>query len=207
MKNCSVCNQTLPLTSFDIQSTGRAGRRADCKECRKRFHRSEAGLVKSLFGNQKAKSRKRRHAPPAYSEAQLYAWVIKQPNFQVLFDVWVRADYETNLKPSIDRLDDYQGYTLTNIKLVTVKENLDRYYTDAVSGLNTKSATAVDQYSLDGAFIQSHHSYSAAARAVGGDVNPIRNVALGTPITRNEPDGSTRSYVPAKAYGFIWRHP
>ena len=193
MKTCSICKENLPLEAFDAQSTGRLGRRADCKECRKRFLHSERGLCKGLLSNQKTKSKKRGHPPPAYAEEQLFQWMLGQPNFHKLYAAWVDSGFNTPLKPSIDRLDDYQPYTLNNIKLTTTEDNINRYYTDAIQGINTKSAVAVDQYTLDGVFIASHHSYKAAARAVGqSQIGNIRNVAEGT--------GKT-------AYGYIWRKP
>ena len=193
MKTCSICSENLPLETFDVQSTGRQGRRADCKECRKRFLRSERGLCKKLLSNQKAKSRKRGHPPPAYTEEQLFQWMLGQPNFQKLYAAWVDNGFITPLKPSIDRLDDYQPYTLNNIKLITTEDNINRYFTDAIQGINTKTAVAVDQYTLDGVFVASHHSYMAAARSLGqSQIGNIRNVAEGI--------GKT-------AYGYIWRKP
>lgn len=116
-----------------------------------------------------------------------------QPNFRTLYTAWVDSEFITPLKPSTDRLDDYQPYTLNNIKLTTTEDNINRYYADVIQGINTKTAIAVDQYTLDGVFVASHHSYRAAARAVGqNQVGNIRNVAEGL--------GNT-------AYGYIWRKP
>ncbi len=193
MKTCSICTQDLSLEAFDVQSTGRQGRRADCKECRKRFLRSERGLCKGLLSNQKTKSKKRGHPPPAYTEEQLFQWMVAQSTFQKLYTAWVDAGYETSLKPSIDRIDDYQPYTLNNINLTTTEYNINRYYADAIQGINTKTAIAVNQYTLDGVFVASHHSYKAAARFLGhNQIGNIRNVAEGL--------GKT-------AYGYIWRKP
>jgi len=207
MKYCSICNQNLPLSAFDKQTTGAQGRRADCKDCRKRFDRSRSGLVKKLFQNQKRKSRLRGHPAPAYTESELSQWLWKQPNARHLYDKWVESNYETAHKPSVDRLDDNQPYTISNIRLVTWETNRRRYYTDAQNGINVKNCEAVDQYTLEGEFIQSFHSYSAAARAVNGYVSNIRSVALGLCINRQDPNGSWRSYVPQKHKGFIWKKP
>lgn len=207
MKVCSMCANQLPLSRFAIQATGKLGRRADCKECVKRFNRTPEGLVKQSYSQQKAKSKKRGHNPPAYTEGQLFAWYKSQPHAKPMYDRWVSSGFTTELKPSFDRMDDYQPYSLANIRLVTVKENVDRYYQDAIDGVNTKKAVPVDQCNLEGVFLQRHHSYKAAARAVNGLASNIRNVAEALPINRKEPDGSMRSWTPAKAYGFIWRKP
>jgi len=205
VKQCSICAQTLPLTAFDKQATGKHGRRADCKDCRKRFNRTPKGLVKSLYSNQVAKSRKRGHPAPAYTEAELFDWLWSQPHAQALYDAWVSGGYVSDNKPSVDRLDDYLPYTLTNIRLVTWSTNNQRQYADRVAGINVKACHAVDQYSLDGQFITTHHSYKAAARAVKGNFANIRNVAEQRPIHRAEKNGLIRSYTPMSASGYIWR--
>lgn len=209
MKICSVCQQHLELAAFDKQSTGKLGRRADCKECRRRFVQTEHGLAKSLYGNQKAKSTKRGHPAPAYTEEQLYRWLIGQSSFQTLYSAWVLSGYSTGCRPSVDRIDDYQPYTLVNIQLTTWDKNNRRYKDDRIAGINTKSCTAVDQYTLDGIFIQRFHSYKAAGRALNKKYaySNIRNVAEGLPIARQEPNGLIRQWLPEQAYGFIWKKP
>ena len=209
MKICSICQQQLALTSFDIQSTGKLGRRADCKDCRRRFIQTERGVIKSLYGNQKAKSAKRGHPTPAYTEEQLYQWAIAQPNFRALYDAWVLSGHTSDLKPSVDRLDDYQPYTLSNIQLVTWGENNQRFKEDMFAGINTKRCISVDQYTLGGAFIQRFYSYKAAGRALNKQYaySNIRNVAEGLPIKKKEADGSIRQWIPEHAYGFVWKKP
>ena len=201
MKECSICQQTLPLEAFAQQSTGRMGRRADCKKCIKRFDRSLSGLVKKMLSNQKAKSKKRGHLPPQYTEQELFDWVWSQPQAKSLYDSWVASNYHTDLIPSIDRLDDYKTYSLDNIQLTTGKENKDRYSADAKAGINTKSATTVHQYDMEGQFIQTFHSFSAAARAVKSSPANIRNAANN--ITINRPNGG--SYTITSAAGYRWR--
>ena len=205
MKTCSKCQISKPFDAFSKQVTGKQGLRADCKDCHKLYNYSERAVAVAMLSNQRSKSLKRGHPLPAYNLDQLLAWMVSQPNFRSLFDAWIKSGHLTNLKPSCDRIDDYKPYTLDNIQLTTVRENITRYPQDAMTGINTKSAVAVDQYTLDHQFIQQHHSYSAAARAVNGLVSNIRNVAEQLPIQRTNPDGTTRLWVPRKAYGFIWK--
>lgn len=205
MKICSICKQDLPLTSFDTQVTGKQGCRADCKECRKRFLRTERGLVKSMLAAQKAKSKKRNHPAPSYTEDDLFEWLLAQDNFQELFKAWINAGYPTEIKPSIDRIDDYQPYTLSNIRLVTHAQNIQRFYVDLMTGVNTKRCQAVNQYDLDGNFIQQFHSFKAASRAVNVNASAIRAVAKQITVIRQNTDGSTRTYTPKQAAGFIWK--
>ncbi len=205
MKTCSICAQKLALTNFDIQKTGALGRRADCKSCRKRFLQSKTGMVKGIYSTQIAKSKKRKHPSPNYTEQELYDWVWKQPQAQQLYDAWVADNYSKKTKPSTDRLDDYQPYSLNNIRLITWQKHSQRYYQDAIAGINTKTCIAVDQFTLSGEFVQTYHSYKDAARAINGSFGNIRNVAEQTVITRTNPNGSKRSYILNSAHGFIWK--
>lgn len=206
MKTCSVCNLQLPRERFDVQSTGKLGRRADCKECRKRFNHTKEGLVALLFSTQRAKSRKRGHPPPAYTRDELAAWIWAQPTAEPMYKLWELSGHDKDLKPSVDRLDDYKPYSLDNIRLIPWGEHKTRYATDAIAGLNTKTCIAVDQFTLDGKFVKTHHSYKDAARSVNGIHSNIRIVACGKPIIRKNKDGSTRSYIRTSAYGFIWKN-
>ena len=202
-KVCSNCKLNKALEEFAIQSTGKLGRRADCKGCVKRFIRSEYGLIKSMFATNKSKAKKRGYSAPSYTEKELQVWVLAQPQFKQLYQAWVTGGFVTNNKPSIDRLDDYISYTLTNIQLVTHKDNIDKYYSDRIAGNNTKTLIAVDQLDLNGNFIQRFHSIAAAAREVSGLPANISNVCKGLPITKN---GTTRTWIPSKSYGYKWRH-
>ena len=205
MKTCSICKTELPLEAFDTQSTGKLGKRADCKECRKRFTRSKVGVVKAIYSSQIAKSRKRNHPPPSYTETELFDWFWKQPNADTLYTNWIASEYNTDLHPSVDRLDDYLPYTLNNIQLITWNENLSKFYKDMQEGTNTKRCIAVDQYELDGTFIKTHHSYASAAREVNGLKSNIRNVAEQLAIRIVGKNGSIRYVIPKKSYGYIWK--
>lgn len=206
MKTCSQCQQTLSLDAFDLQTTGRQGRRADCRECRKRFTRSIPGLIKAIYANQKAKSVKRGYQAPQYTEAQLLEWVQNQPEFQSLYDDWVASNYSSALKPSVDRLNDYVSYQLDNIRLTTWQQNNSRGRFDVKQGINNKPNRAVDMLDMDGKFIERFHSISEAARRFNGIPSNIIGAITQRTVTRKKADGSTREYSITHAYGHRWRY-
>lgn len=205
-KKCSQCGETKSLDEFAIQATGKMGRRADCKVCVKRFIRSKRGLAKTIYGQQKAKSKKRQYALPTYTEEELYVWLIRQSNFQQLYDIWVLSDYATKLKPSVDRINDRISYRLDNIQLRTMQQNVDRYYKDAKAGINNKQNKAVDMLDKDGNFIQRFHSASAAARQFNGIPTNIIGACTGRVSRKKEVDGSYRKITQLTAYGYKWRY-
>lgn len=190
MKTCSVCKKNLPLDMFNKQSTGKQGVRADCKDCLKRFIRSKHGVINQMYSSCISRTKKKGFTPVAFTKEELEKWAYSRKEFHSLYDKWVLENYPTTLKPSLDRLDDYKGYSLDNIRIVTANTNVKRYYSDAINGINTKSAKPVEQYSLDGEYIKTFHSLSAAARSVNGIPSNINQVINGT-------------Y--AQAYGYKWK--
>ena len=190
MKTCSVCKKNLPLDMFNKQSTGKQGVRADCKDCLKRFIRSKHGVINQMYSSSISRTKKKGFTPVSFTKEELEKWVYSRKEFHILYDEWVLEDYPTALKPSLDRLDDYKGYSLDNIRIVTANTNVKRYYSDAINGINTKSAKPVEQYSLDGEYIKTFHSLSSAARSVNGIPSNINQVINGT-------------Y--AQAYGYKWK--
>ena len=116
MKTCINCNETKSLSEFN-QKQGK------CKECQKIYKRSIPLLISNIYTHQKEASKKRCHNPPIYSKGQLMVWVLSQPNFLLLYSNWVKSDYKKHLIPSVDRLNDFKGYSFDNIQLITFREN------------------------------------------------------------------------------------
>lgn len=206
MKQCSVCLIEKALEFFDAQSTGKLGRRADCKECRKRFIRTQPGLVKLIYSGQRSRSKKKGWPDPAYTEAQLLASLQKLPMFHTLYDNWVASGYVKELSPSIDRIDDNQPYRKGNIQLMTWAENDAKANKACKAGQFVEMVKAVDMLSLDGIYIRSFISVSEAARHFNGVPTNIIGAINNRVTIRRNLDGSTRSSVITKAYGHKWRY-
>jgi len=206
-KVCKHCNRLLPLDSFSRLSGGVHGRATDCKECFKRHIRTEIGLVKSMLRHQKRASKVRNYSPPCYDAYELYAWIKDQPAFTSMYKAWVESNYDKNIMPSIDRINDRISYTLDNIQLSTVQQNIQRYNKDTFHGVNTKHNHAVDMLDLNGNFIQRFHSVAAAARHIGATsrIN-IHDVCDQKTRPVKRPDGTYYNYARTQAYGYKWRY-
>ena len=89
----------------------------------KEYRRTKHGLVVKIYGDQLSSSRKRGHDKPKYNLKQLKKWIFNQENFDKLYNDWVASNYNKELTPSCDRLDNYKGYSLYNIRLVTWRDN------------------------------------------------------------------------------------
>lgn len=191
MKTCKRCGVSEKISGkFSTK-------KYTCKPCTvilsREYQRTPRGLVSKIYNNQKMVVRKNGRALPTYSKEELEDWLMSQ-NFMELHNSWANAGYPKELSPSVDRLDNNVSYTLDNIRLVTFAENLKAQKDMNKSGeyLHTPSK-AVDQYSLEGKFIQSFGSCRNAMRSVGLENHGSSNIA-------------SACYGKLKtAYGYIWR--
>lgn len=129
---CKVCNKEKDLSDFSKRKEGLNGYRHECKLCfsirQLKFSRTEIGLSGNIFRDQKKDSKYRGHTPPSYSLKEFREWLFNQKNFKLLFNNWVKSDYKKDKRPSVDRLDNLQGYFFDNIQLLTWEENNEKNY-------------------------------------------------------------------------------
>jgi len=133
------------------------------------YKRSIKGLAADIKGNQVASSKKRGHTPPSYTTVELLDYLTNEPKFNKLYDNWCNSNYDTKLKPSIDRVDDFKPYTFDNIQLMTWAENRAKAALDKRNGVGTQGihCKPVNQLSLQGTHIQTYYSTAEAEKQTG----------------------------------------
>ena len=165
-KTCNKCNQTKDISNFYKRKDVKNGYLGHCNICstnkNKIYLHSVNGLISQIYSIQKLSSRRRNHDMPSYSKKELKDWILNNSKFKSLYEKWVKENYSNDLKPSIDRLNDYNGYSIDNIQLITWAENRDKNYFDMKNGINTKQSKSICQYSLEGLFIKEYHSINNA---------------------------------------------
>ena len=170
-KTCKICHKLKSLEKFNKNPLAADGYYYVCKECGilkgKLYRQSKKGLIAGIFSSQKASSRHRGHTQPTYTKKELVDWCYSQPKFHLLYDNWKRLDYQTEYTPSIDRKDDYIGYTMSNIQIVTWGDNRVKSWQDRKSGRNNKAGKVVNQYNLDMKLLNTYHSARQAERQTG----------------------------------------
>ena len=173
MKRCIVCNEVKILVEFGIKKTCTDGRLNQCKVCIAKkalaVRRTKKGLVKRIYHGQKKNSIHRGHPMPTYTIDELRLWFKCNPVSDQLFLEWRASGYEKMLAPSVDRIDDYKGYSLDNIQLLTWQDNLDKSHIDRKEGRNNKHNKAVIQLTLDSEFMEEFHSAAEADRQTSID--------------------------------------
>lgn len=194
MKKCSRCKELKPKSEYHLNSQSSDNLRPECKECHLNSHRTPSGLGKRIYGHQKRNSKTRNHPMPNYSRVELIEWMVSQENFNKLYDAWVNSNFDKNLTPSCDRIDDYKPYTLSNITLVTWLENKTKSYHDIKSGVNRKRLKPVNQYTKDKKrLIKTHYSIAEAYREIG------------KPESSGSISKCCKGFIPS-AYGFCWEY-
>jgi len=182
-KRCSQCKEFKLLSEFYKNSTTKDGLQNYCNKCHYesngKYYRTKKGIISKMYDNQIRSSKNRCHPKPKYSRQELIKWTLNESLFHKLYDNWVKSNYDKYKKPSIDRKNDYKGYSFENIQLMTWKENEDKNHNDSKNGINTKQCKSVNQYDLNGKLIKKHYSMCQAAREVGILNGNISNVCSG----------------------------
>lgn len=151
---------------------------------RMEYYHTIQGKIYSVYHQQVSRSKKYTWQLPAYTKEQLLDWVLAQPTANLLFENWEKSNYAKHLAPSIDRLDDYKPYSLTNIQLTTWEYNNQKGKEHKLKGLNTKATKPVNQYTLGGEFVKKYHSMMEAQRQTGIDNAKISACCVGYRIAK-----------------------
>jgi hypothetical protein len=167
MKQCSRCKQYKDELQYNKSSAELDGLYRYCKTCSREYsknlRRSELGTINKIYDQQRHKSIHRNHKQPVYTKNELTVWLYEN-RFKELYDTWKNSNYEKDLTPSCDRLDNSKGYSLDNIELVTWKENNKRAYSDRKCGNIKQGLKPVSQYSKSNELINNYHSICEAER-------------------------------------------
>lgn len=192
---CTKCLEYKPRSSFANRPNRKSGLKSSCRVCSNivsnNYKKSKEGLIRRILVQQKRSSKMRLHSQPEYTLNQFREWFYSQENFEQLYINWVSSDYDKNLTPSVDRLDDLKPYIFENIRLVTWKENRDKSYKDKLEGVTRRDMKTVYQYDDNLDLVREFHSCTYASKQVG--------------VTQSNLSICCRNF-PKKFLGFYWSY-
>lgn len=186
MKICTKCKQSRKITEFYKDKKSKDKLDYVCKYCKhkdnKEWKRTKHGMITEIYHSQLLSSKTRKHNPPTYTKQELEEWIYNKSTFATMYAVWIKSNYNTDLKPSIDRLSDDIGYSFENIQLMTWGENRKKAEIDHMTGKlkrGTSSTKAVQQFDLNGVFIKEYVSQQEASRQNNLSQGNIAMVCVG----------------------------
>ena len=203
MKECSDCHEIKCLTKFRPKPSGKDGYEIRCMDCRNQKYNKDNPLrvARKIYNSQISHSVTRGHPSPNYTFDQLLDWLDKQPSLLGIWRAYEKSGYQSDLRPSVDRLNDSKAYTLDNIQLMTWGENRSKGANDKKNGINNSCNRAVKAYTPDGMLHKEYHSIMDAVRDLDARMWGIVSVANGKPVK----DGKGKLYMPKTYKGFVWK--
>ena len=92
------------------------------KEYRQRNKKTPSGWLTKVYGRMMQSSKDRCMDMPSFTKKELWDWIPKD-KFNKLFKSWIMNGCCKELTPSINRLNDYEGYSFSNMELTIWKDN------------------------------------------------------------------------------------
>lgn len=153
-KRCKDCKLEKPLQEFYTNSNEHDGYMNYCKVCWRRHVKENRDANKEYYQEydrqrqrknikrilshryqgmkQRCEGKAGRHyyveGMPYLSKDEWDKWCKDHMSeFMRLYKVWASMDFPRKLCPSIDRIDNKKGYTVDNIRWISVTENSSKY--------------------------------------------------------------------------------
>lgn len=165
-KICRKCN--LEKDRFFLKE-------AVCRKCGEAYPKR---LISLIYSTEVGASKSRGMPPPTYNVSELTSWLLKQEKFKTLYKAWLKSKLEKGLKPSIDRINENEPYTLDNLQLMTWAENKAKGELECKEGKRyniVKSVCCFDLRTQE--FQQQYFSMHEAGRELGLNYNTISSAA------------------------------
>lgn len=179
MFKCSKCLTLKPIDAFYKDRRKKYGIRSACRKCtiasNAQAIRNDINIfLSNRYNKQVYNSKIRNHPKPSYSKEEFIVWANNQPNIHDLFAAWKSSNYSKNLIPSIDRINSLLPYTLSNIQLVTWKDNNTNNNIEQSLGINSHNSKQIATYNSTGILISTYTSVAHAARELKVSYSKVR---------------------------------
>lgn len=198
MKLCPKCGNEKSKSDFPRDARNEDGLRRYCKSCAYemtiKWNRSKEGVITRLWHKHNQRSKQRGMPPPDYDREWLRDYIMNHPDFDDIYNGYVASGYDVMMSPSIDRLNDYIGYTKDNIRLVTFAENMDHAWEAGRNREHENTGWAkgacgdhrpVVQFTMSGVYLNEFISVSEACRQTGSKDSKVSHACSGKRKSHN----------------------
>jgi len=143
----------------------------------KKYGRTKKGVLSQLYGHFNYRHKRKNIPEISFTKDEFVKWV-DTTDFNILFNAWIKAGHTKELKPSVDRIKDDEGYFLHNMQIITWDENNTKGYLSRRHSDN-KNFNGINQYSNEGKFIDYFTSIKDVAEKLKINYNSICNNLTG----------------------------
>jgi len=77
---------------------------------------------------------------PIMPKDDFYNWALNNDDFKLLFKAYEASGWNSELAPSVDRIDPAGGYTLDNVRYMTLQQNRELGLANARASLQKEEA-------------------------------------------------------------------
>lgn len=149
-----------------------------CRTCARKFPKT---FLRETYFSQINNSKVRGLPLPNYSFEEFRSWILAQPNFKSLYKAWVNSKFDKYLKPSVDRIKEWETYTLDNIQVITWAENKAKGEQDCKEGKRYHIVKPVCSFDLkSNEFVEQYFSAHEAERQLDvkhNNINSAMNIS------------------------------
>ena len=182
-KVCTKCGEEKAISEFYKRNDRKCGVISKCKACSsndtKIYRRTKDGFISQIYSDQLSSSKNRNFHSPTYTKQELKDWLFSQGLFHRLYNIWIKSGFVKKLRPSCDRLNDYDGYSLDNLQLITWGNNERKGHDDRLNGINNKMSKAVISTNKITRKETEYYSISQASRKIGASQGNISSCCSG----------------------------
>lgn len=167
-----------------------------CRTCARKFPKP---FLRETYFSQINNSRVRGLPLPNYSFEEFRSWILAQPNFKSLYKAWVNSKFDKYLKPSVDRIKEWETYTLDNIQVITWAENKAKGELDCKEGRRYSGVKPICSFDLVIEELQQQYiSAHEAQRQLD-----IKHNTISSAINKTRQSNGTKLY---KGGSFKWMY-
>ena len=120
-----------------------------------KYQKTPKGVLNIIYRNQLLKQ-KRKNIKVEYSYEEFKKRYLNDEKYLYLYKKWELSGYNTNEKPSFDRIDRNKGYCFDNLQILTWEENNQKGRKECMK--------PVIQYDLKGNYIKQYNSIIEASK-------------------------------------------
>lgn len=121
----------------------------------RKYQFSPKGVINIIYRNQLLRQ-KRKNIKVKYTYEEFKKQYLNDERYLLLYKQWVASGYDTNEKPSFDRIDNSRDYSFDNLQIITWKENNEKGRKECMK--------PVKQYDLNRKYIKTYNSIIEASK-------------------------------------------